>query len=91
MAGIEDGNSIKRVLNIQYSIHFDNSEDSSQSERSTSNEPVKNFSSNIVEDVKSLSDSKLANDGYEVGFAEDFNLKIGKAASLAPVSLSDFQ
>ena len=83
--------SSERVYEIQYNVHFDNSEDCSESDSSASyseSDPPRNKSEN---NVKFLSPDKHVEKGYEEEIKEDFRSKFHKAASFVHEPLPKFE
>lgn len=86
---VEDG-SLKGY-DIQYNVHFDNSEDYSRSDTSNSVESDSHHPETPEKERSNLSDSKQILGEYQDGFLQDFELKIQKAVSFKPPSLPKFQ
>ncbi len=83
--------SSQKELDIQYDIHFSNSEDYSKSDRSSSIE-LSSFPDEIPEERRSnLSGSKRIRGEYQDGFLQDFELKIEKSISYNHPSPPKFQ
>lgn len=83
--------SLLKKYDIQYNVHFDNSEDYSKSDSAVSVESQSYDDEDFQSHQSNISDSKHVLGEYQDRFFEGFELKINKTASYAHASLQKFQ
>lgn len=87
-----DGNDgPQEEYDIQYNVHFSNSEDYSNSESSGSAESPSFQDDTCYNRKSNLSETKQVLGEYQDGFLQGFDLKIQKTVSFAQPSLPKFQ
>ena len=82
--------SLKKEYDIQYNVHFDNSEDYSRSDSASVSESL-SYGEASQNHRSNLSDSKHVLGEYQDGFLQELDLKMHKAVSFAQPELPKFQ
>ena len=90
---LEEERSSHEVLNIQYNVHFSNSEDCSSSSNSpsASNEDIQSYDQSMMDDIKWLSDPEKIDDAYHNRFALDLVSKLHKSVSFINFDIPKFE
>ena len=91
METLREESGSEKVYDIQYNVHFDNSEDYSQSEISAAQHESLSHDNNSQSNVKILSPAKHVNEKYQEGYKSDLRSKMHKAVSFINDPLPKFE